>query len=174
VVSFKTPTFVEQLTKTKTNIMIGAIPNPTKSITVNQSVEVVKEVVKNLPKTMSQLGHLGYTSSKSDDFMGMYTISKTETLSLGVNINVMVNGNQDTTTIDVEIARAIGAFDSWVEVSNANHHMRKLLETISYGLNPDPNVKLLTDEEVQSKENSNALWSFIIGLAVIGWVISAL
>lgn len=154
--------------------MTSAIANPTKSITLNQSVDTVKEVVSNLTKTMKLLGHLGYSSTKSDEFMGMYTISKTETLSLGVNIIIMVNGDENKTTIDIEIARAMGAFDSWVEVSNANRHMRNIMESISYGLNPDPNTKVFTEEEIQSKENSNALWSFVIGILFIGWVISAL
>jgi hypothetical protein len=77
----------------------------------------------------------------------------------------MIDGDENKTTVNIEMSRKMGAYDNWVEVSNANRQMTEVLEAISYGLNPNK-------EEVKSEfvhnggntdmEISNTFWAIAI------------
>jgi hypothetical protein len=150
--------------------MNTAIANPTKSLSLNFPVDVVKDVVKNLVNHLSAKGYNGYTKETDDDIISRYKFAKSEFLSLGSYINIMIDGDDTKTTVSIEMSRKMGAYDNWVEVSNANRQMTEVLEAISYGLNPNKEeVKL---ESVHNGGNtdmvfSNTLWVMAILIVFI-------
>ena len=150
--------------------MNTAIANPTKSLSLNFPVEVVKDVVKNLVNHLSAKGYNGYTKETDDDIISRYKFAKSEFLSLGSYINIMIDGDDTKTTVSIEMSRKMGAYDNWVEVSNANRQMTEVLEAISYGLNPNKEeVKL---ESVHNGGNtdmeiSNTFWVIAIFIAFL-------
>jgi hypothetical protein len=150
--------------------MNTAIANPTKSLSLNFPVEVVKDVVKNLVNHLSAKGYNGYTKETDDDIISRYKFAKSEFLSLGSYINIMIDGDDTKTTVSIEMSRKMGAYDNWVEVSNANRQMTEVLEAISYGLNPNKEeVKL---ESVHNGGNtdmeiSNIFWVIAIFIAFL-------
>jgi hypothetical protein len=150
--------------------MNTAIANPTKSLSLNFPVDVVKDVVKNLVNHLSAKGYNGYTKETDDDIISRYKFAKSEFLSLGSYINIMIDGDDTKTTVSIEMSRKMGAYDNWVEVSNANRQMTEVLEAISYGLNPNKEeVKL---ESVHNGGNtdmeiSNTFWVIAIFIAFL-------
>lgn len=107
--------------------MIGVVPNPKKSVTVQFPFDDVKEGVKYIPDMFPT-----YSLFKSNDVMNIYTFSATETLSVGVYIDVAVIKLTDTTTqLDIEIRRKIGAFDSMHEVHYGNTHIQNVITLVS-------------------------------------------
>jgi len=142
--------------------MNTAITNPTKSLSLNFPVEVVRDVVKNLVNHLSEKGYKGYTKETEDDIISRYKFAKSEFLSLGSYINIMIDGDETKTTVNIEISRKIGAYDSWVEVSNANSQMTEVLEAISYGLNPNK-------EDVNLDSNHNSGNIDTTGGTIILW-----
>lgn len=156
--------------------MIHAIPNPTKTISVPVNVVDARNAVKNLPTLLTKLGHNGYTLDKQDDFMGVYVFGKTETLSLGVNITIMVTGNETMTQINIEVARVLGTFDQWYEVTNANRHITNIMNCLSLAM--DPNSESRIQEEIKKAEDLKAheippVVSFMI-IAIIFFAIVAM
>ena len=153
------------LTK-KIKIMNTAIANPTKSLSLNFPVDVVKDVVKNLVNHLSSKGYNGYTKEIDDDIISRYKFAKSEFLSLGSYINIMIDGDDTKTTVSIEMSRKMGAYDNWVEVSNANRQMTEILEAISYGLNP--NKDEIKTESIQVHTNttelSSTFWTFVVGV----------
>jgi hypothetical protein len=150
--------------------MNTAIANPTKSLSLNFPIDVVKDVVKNLVNHLSAKGYNGYTKETDDDIISRYKFAKSEFLSLGSYINIMIDGDDTKTTVSIEMSRKMGAYDNWVEVSNANRQMTEVLEAISYGLNPNKEeVKL---ESVHNGGNtdmeiSNTFWVIAIFIAFL-------
>lgn len=136
--------------------MIHAIPNPTKTISIPVNVNTVRETVKNLNPLMTKLGYKGYNLSSSDDFMGVYVFNKSETLSLGVNITITVQEMNNSTQIHIEVARVLGSFDQWYEVTNANRHIEALLKCISLGLDPNADKRIQEEEEKKKEQEKLA------------------
>jgi hypothetical protein len=157
--------------------MIHAIPNPTKSISVPVNVMDARKVVKDLPKVLAQLGHEGYILNSSDDFMGVYIFGKTEALSLGVNITITVTGNESMTQINLEVARVIGTFDQWYEVTNAQRHIENIMKCLSIGMDPNSEARMkkaLEEKEYIDSHKLNPLVSLAIIVGVIVMVASVL
>lgn len=122
--------------------MIGVIPNPKKSVTVHFPFDDVKEGVKYIPDMFPS-----YSLFNSNDVMNIYTFSATETLSVGVYIDVAIVKLTDATTqIDIEIRRKIGAFDSMHEVHYGNTHIQNVITLVS-------NFLGYTDEQKQILTN---------------------
>jgi hypothetical protein len=109
--------------------------------------------------------------------MGVYVLGKTEALSLGVNITLTVTGSETNTQINIEVARVIGVFDKWYEVTNAQRHIEYILKCLSIGM--DPNSEERLKKEVENKEyieshSLNPLVSFAIIVGVVLMVVSVL
>jgi hypothetical protein len=134
--------------------MIGAIPNPTKKVTIDFPLNKVKEGILNLPKMFKK-----YRLEKQNPMFNQYTLDGSEFLSLGVYIDFNLTSVTDNRTdVAIEVRRKLGAFDNWVEVQNANEHIQKIMDGLS---------KILTSpngQVEQVKESSN--W-----LKVLGWII---
>jgi hypothetical protein len=152
--------------------MIGAIPNPTKSITIDFPIERVKNSVKNIDKRM-QFCHF----REGNDMFNYYKFSRNEFLSMGVFINVNLTSISNTRTqINIEITRKMGAFDEWVEVTKANKHMEETINSIANNIQYGIPV---VNTQPTKVESSDSAWSVIFGtLLGIGllfgffWVIS--
>jgi hypothetical protein len=108
--------------------MIGAIPNPRKTITIDFPIEQVKVAARNIDKVM-KFCHF----REENDMFNSYKFSRSEFLSMGAFININLNSVSDTKTqVDVEISRQLGAFDEWVEVQKANKHVEEAINSIAY------------------------------------------
>lgn len=146
--------------------MNTAIANPTKSLSLNFPVDVVKDVVKNLVSHLSAKGYNGYTKETDDDIISRYKFAKSEFLSLGSYINIMVDGDDTKTTVSIEMSRKMGAYDNWVEVSNANRQMNEVLEAISYGLNPNKEEVQSSMAVSESQNGSEGVMSLFVGIVI--------
>jgi hypothetical protein len=130
--------------------MLGAIPNPKKTITIDYPLSQVKIGVERISKQAKK-----YEFEKSNPTFNQYTFKATETLSLGVFIDINLNSISDTKTeITIEIRRKIGSFDQAHEVQKANEHISKLLEIIANGINLNESEfeDMLNKEEIELKE----------------------
>jgi hypothetical protein len=61
--------------------------------------------------------------------------------------------SNNKTEFIIDIQRVIGAFDSWVEVQNANNHINNIINVISESLN-DPNLDLsqpIQNQQIQQE-----------------------
>lgn len=155
--------------------MIGAIPNPTRSITLNYSVDHVTEVLNELPEVHKTMRIEGYTLQEKNPTIMQWKFQKTEFLSLGSLIIIHLEEVGERTKMSVEVTRVIGAFDSWVEVQNANRHLDVIYKSVAFGLNP-PSQEEIEDLQVKQENtnDSNALWTVVIGifgfLALLGTI----
>ena len=125
--------------------MSFGIPNPTKKVTVNFPIDVVKKAVKNFPLCNSK-----YNFFEEHEVMNTYIFEALEFLSLGVYIDVCLNEISETKTeINIEVRRKLGAFDEWYEVSKAGRHINSLLTNISNLLeHPELVTELQRDKEL--------------------------
>jgi hypothetical protein len=139
--------------------MIGAIPNPTKKVTIDFPINSVKDGILNLPKMFKK-----YRLEKQNPMFNQYTLDGSEFLSLGVYIDFnLTSVSENRTDLSIEIRRKLGAFDNWVEVQNANEHIQKIMDGLSKILT-SPNGVI---EEVKESSNwLNLVW-WIIGISVL-------
>jgi hypothetical protein len=149
--------------------MIGAIPNPTKSITIDFPIERVKNSVKNIDKRM-QFCHF----REGNDMFNYYKFARNEFLSMGVFINVNLTSVSNTRTqINIEITRKIGAFDEWVEVSKANKHIEETINSIAnniqYGI---PVVKTQPTQESDGGNTLSILGGLVLGALGLIWLLN--
>jgi hypothetical protein len=117
----------------------GMIPNPKKEITVDLPIEIVKKILnrKTFLNLLEPIKN-GYIFTGYDEFLNQYTLSKTEFLSLGVNIDITLESvSNDKTKITIEVKRALGSFDNSMEVQLAQEHIQNILKAISSGSNPE-------------------------------------
>jgi hypothetical protein len=106
--------------------MIGVIPNPTKSITIDFPISKIKEAVEGIPSRFQS------TLTEKDETLNMYKFDVGEFLSFGSYININLSEiSENKTQIIVEICRKIGAFDQSFEISAANRHIENTLKAIS-------------------------------------------
>jgi hypothetical protein len=144
--------------------MIGAIPNPTKKVTIDFPLNKVKDGILNLPKMFKK-----YRLEKQNPMFNQYTLDGSEFLSLGVYIDFNLTSVTDNRTdVAIEVRRKLGAFDNWVEVQNANEHIQKIMDGLSKILT-SPNGQV---EQVKESSNwLNILW-WIIGLSILVGIFS--
>jgi hypothetical protein len=126
--------------------MIGAIPNPKKTFQIDRRAEDVNTALENL-----NLYTKVYKLNKANPLLKLYTFEATETLSLGVYIDITFAKISDTTTdVTIEVRRKIGSFDKSYEVSNANTHISSLSELLTTSLTNDPTEKRAEYDAKQS------------------------
>jgi hypothetical protein len=146
--------------------MIGAIPNPTKSLTIQFPLDQVKTAARNINKVMS-FCHF----REENEIFNSYKFSRTEFLSFGAFINIHLKKVDELTTqIDIEISRQMGAFDDWVEVSKANRHldetMKAISEILTNGLPAPKQVEESTKQLTPSQNQHDSIIPILIGLVV--------
>jgi hypothetical protein len=149
--------------------MIGAIPNPTKKITIDFPLEQVKTGVKRIPSLLKK-----YKMFKTNEAFNVYTLEASEFLSMGVYIDINLTSVADTRTeFNVEVKRKLGSFDQWVEVQNANEHIDKLINGLSKTMTAS-SEELEKLEVVETKEESDSKssrWPIIIGIVIGLWIL---
>jgi len=110
---------------------IGSIPNPTRKITVNFSMDAVKQAIKSLPDQSKKLVKKTYRLQESQDVINYFMFEATEFLSFGVYIDVnLTDINETRTEIAVEVRRKIGSFDKTQEIQVAGTHINNVLTGI--------------------------------------------
>lgn len=147
--------------------MINAIPNPTKSITVNFPINVIRNATKNIDKVM-QFCHF----REGNDTFNYYKFSRNEFLSMGAFINISLSEVSNTQTkIDIEIARKVGAFDEWVEVQKAGKHIDETINAISYIIKNGVPVQKQQSSQPQSAGDTIAtIVGLVIGIVGVLWI----
>jgi len=117
--------FYNEYVKLKQNEMRNAIPNPTRKVTVNFSIDKVKQAIKDYPLFKQKKT---YRMFETHETMNFFILETLEFLSLGVYIDVNLNEVSETKTeIAVEVRRKLGAFDEWYEVQYAGDHINNLI-----------------------------------------------
>lgn len=110
----------------------GMISNPERSVTVDMSLDAVRKRVKNLYKVYRSIDK-SYTDNKEDDFMNIYQYKINDGgLSFGTRAVISLKRETDTTTtIEVELQRMVGSYDTDSEVTEANKQMNAIFEGLS-------------------------------------------
>ena len=107
--------------------MIGAIPNPKKTLEIDFSVEQITSTIIFIP-----LKDKKYKFTSKNDILKTFRFEAMEFLSLGVYIDISVSSISDTKCkIEIEVSRKIGAFDQSYEVSKANDHIANIATLMS-------------------------------------------
>jgi hypothetical protein len=142
--------------------MIGAIPNPTKKVVIDFSIDQVKTGIKKISQVYKK-----YKLEKENPMFNQYTFEASEFLSLGVYIDFNLTQISETRTeINIEVRRKLGAFDTWVEVQNANEHLQKLIDGLS---------TVLTTPDGQIKEKKETpTWVTVLGIIVVLTILSGM
>jgi hypothetical protein len=139
--------------------MIGAIANPTKKVTIDFPISLVKDGVRNITKVYKK-----YTMEKENPMFNQFTLQASEFLSLGVFIDINLSEpSPNKTEINIEVRRKMGAFDEWIEVQNANEHIQKILDGLSRTLT-NPNVQV---QEVKQVSKWPEVVGYIIGICIL-------
>jgi hypothetical protein len=124
--------------------MIGAVPNPKKTLEIDFSIDQIKKTIIFIP-----LKNTKYKLFQKNEILNQYTFEALEFLSLGVYIDINLSAISDTKSkVDIEVRRKVGAFDKSHEVTAANEHIQKLINAISECL-------ILTDEQIIELEKKN-------------------
>ncbi len=152
--------------------MIGVIPNPKKTITIDFPLDKVKVSIERVEKLDKK-----YKFTKSNPIFNQTTFEATEFLSLGVYIDINLSSvNENKTEITIEIRRKIGSFDQSHEVSNANKHIDTMFEIIGKGLTyNDTEFAQLTEAanvqtEVKGKKKTKWVW-IIVAIWILSYLI---
>jgi len=142
--------------------MIGAISNPTKKVVIDFSIDQVKTGIKKISQVYKK-----YKLEKENPMFNQYTFEASEFLSLGVYIDINLTQISETRTeINIEVRRKLGAFDTWVEVQNANEHLQKLIDGLS---------TVLTTPDGQIKEKKETpTWVTVLGIIVALTILSGM
>lgn len=139
--------------------MIGAIANPTKKVTIDFPISLVKDGVRNITKVYKK-----YTMEKENPMFNQFTLQASEFLSLGVFIDINLSEpSPNKTEINIEVRRKMGAFDEWIEVQNANEHIQKIFDGLSRTLT-NPNVQV---QEVKQVSKWPEVVGYIIGICIL-------
>ncbi len=124
--------------------MLGAIPNPKKTLEIDFSVEQLSNAIILIPLKDSK-----YKFTSKNEVLRTFRFEALEFLSLGVYIDISVSSVTDTKSkIEIEVSRKIGAFDQAVEVSKANDHIANISTLMSECL-------VLKPEEIRDLEDKN-------------------
>ena len=142
--------------------MIGAISNPTKKVVIDFSIDQVKTGIKKISQVYKK-----YKLEKENPMFNQYTFEASEFLSLGVYIDFNLTQISETRTeINIEVRRKLGAFDTWVEVQNANEHLQKLIDGLS---------TVLTTPDGQIKEKKETpTWVTVLGIIIALTILSGM
>ena len=144
--------------------MIGVIPNPKKKISIDFPISQVKEGVSKISKVAKK-----YKIFKENNAFNQFTFEASEFLSLGVYIDVNLSSQgENRTDVEIEVKRKLGAFDTWVEVQNANEHIDKLVDILSKTLTLDDSQLVETNKEEKGVPTWAIILGIIIGLGILG------
>jgi len=104
---------------------MGMIQNPTKSFTVNKSVNEVKQIINRITE---------FTKCKlksSDNIINEYEFDFS-TLMVGNIVTMSLNEvSENKTEINLEARRVMGAYDQAIEVTTANLDLKSITKAIS-------------------------------------------
>lgn len=146
----------------------GIIPNPKRQLTVNFSIERVKEALK---LSHHYLLDIKEDRSKYDDVLNIYYLHFSESLSLGAMIVILMKPiSGEETVLDFEVQREFGSYDSDVEVTYANQQLNNLCETLSKILSMDETdlEKLRTGQmTILDSEKKSAKGNVGCGLIIV-------
>lgn len=118
-----------------------SIPNPTKKIVIDFSLNKIKIGINRIPKFTSNK----YKITSFNEIFNTYVLESLEFLSLGVFIDINLTViNENKTEINIEIRRKIGTFDQNYEVTKANEHITTLISILS-------ELIILSDSEFENK-----------------------
>ena len=148
----------------------GMINNPKRSFSVEMSLNDLKKRVKNLYKVYSSIDNT-YPDNKEDDFTNTFHYKVKEGgLSLGARaVITLKKENETTTTIEVEMQRMVGSYDTDHEVSQANAQINAIFSALSL-LAKKTNEELDTlvvNEEEQISTGIGTFGTIIIAVAAI-------
>lgn len=130
--------------------MIGVIPNPKKSITVDFPLGAIKEAVTFIRDIDKR-----YALHSINDVFNQYTYQAGEFLSFGVFIDINLSSQSETKTqINIEVRRKIGAFDKAFEVQYGNQHIENMIICITNALQMTDAQKATIKEKYKVKEGS--------------------
>ena len=133
---------------------MNLIPNPTKQITVPFRVDTITHAIEEIDSLSTDKN-----LTKKNNLLNIYTFYFPEFCSAGCNMIITLNPIDDQTTINIEMQRIMGGYDSWIEVQNANNHINNLLEDL-YNYLQGNKDKILED---QKNRKTNNIQSVIIG-----------
>lgn len=124
--------------------MLGAIPNPKRTLDIDFSLEQLSHAVILIP-----LKNTKYKFTSKNEVLKTFRFEAYELLSLGVFIDISISAISDTRSkVEIEVSRKIGAFDQSYEITNANDHISKITTTLSECL-------VLKPEDVKQLEEKN-------------------
>lgn len=124
--------------------MLGAIPNPKKTLEIDFNVEQIISTILFIP-----LKDTKYSFISKNDVFKTFRFAALEFLSLGVFVDISVSSITDTKSkIEIEVSRKVGAFDQSYEVTKANEHIARIATLISECL-------ILTPVEIKDLEEKN-------------------
>lgn len=156
----------------------GIIPNPQKTLTINFSIERIKEALRLCHWYLEDIKN---DKCKYDDILNIYTLSFSETLSLGSNMVISLNAVEpQKTIINIEMQRVCGSYNSSVEVDYANRQINLLCETISkiLGMRTEDidklksgNLHITPSEKKSSKMPIGCIIIITILLAIFCWAL---
>lgn len=116
---------------------IAAIPNPTKKLNLDFSIEKVKSSIKEIPYLKKE-----YQLKNFNEVFNLFTFEAFEFLSLGIFADINLNSiSENKTEINIEIRRKLGSFNQSHEVTLANKHIEQLIDLIGKSI-------LLSDEDI--------------------------
>lgn len=143
----------------------GMISNPKRSVTVDMEINALKKRVKSLYKVYTSID-ISYAGNIEDDFTNTFQYKVKEGgLSMGANAVITLKKESDnSTTIEVEMQRVIGSYDTDIEVSNANAQLTAIFNSLSI-------LAQKTDDEVDNL-SVGEIGEINTGLGTTGTVIS--
>lgn len=141
--------------------MLGAIPNPKKSLVIDFTITAVKSTIEFIP-----LLNAKYKFSSKNEVLNSYTFEALEFLSLGIFADISLSKlDESRTEITIEIRRKIGAFDQAHEVSKANDHIAALFELISKCIVlSEAEIKELETKKSTTPEKKGCMVAILFGL----------
>jgi len=117
---------------------VFAIPNPKKTLTVPVNISKIADLIQTIPVVEKS-----YKFTKGNDTFKIYTLEAYEFLSLGIFADFSLNElSPDKTEITLEIRRKVGSFNQSHEITNANEHLDRLIDTLA-------NVSVMSDSQIE-------------------------
>jgi hypothetical protein len=145
--------------------MLGVIPNPKKSHTLDFPIQQMNLAVERVCRFSTK-----YKLTKSNPVFNQTTLEAFEFLSLGVFIDISLSSVGDNKTeITIEVRRKIGSFDQSYEVTNANKHLDNLFDLLAKVIVlSDTEFEEFIEEETQKvvkgKKSSRNTWLIVFGI----------
>lgn len=148
--------------------MLGAIPNPKRTQSLDFSIQQINLAIDRVSKFSKK-----YKFTKSNPVFNQTTLEAFEFLSVGVFIDISLSSITDTKSeITIEVRRKIGSFDQSYEVTNANKHLENLFDLLAKViLLDDTKFNELVEEEnnkvAEDKRATRYTILVILGITVV-------